>query len=95
MEVLAALNPVVIIDESHNFRSNLRTETLRDINPSFILELTATPRETSNVNSETFDKIKDNLVEMGIPAEQIKIKTAGKDELKGIDLMSRDCPMQL
>ncbi len=94
MEVLAALNPVVIIDESHNFRSNLRTETLRDINPSFILELTATPRETSNVNSETFDKIKDNLVEMGIPAEQIKIKTAGKDELKGIDLMSRDCPVR-
>lgn len=164
MEVLAALNPVVIIDESHNFRSNLRTETLRDINPSFILELTATPRETSNVisfvdakqlkdehmvklpvivynqrnktdlmlnaiqlrnnleqqaieaeqkvgkyirpivlfqaqprtsdDSETFDKIKDNLVEMGIPAEQIKIKTAGKDELKGIDLMSRDCPVR-
>lgn len=51
MDVLAVLNPVVIIDESHNFRSNLRTETLRDINPSFILELTATPRETSNVIS--------------------------------------------
>lgn len=161
MDVLASLNPVVIIDESHNFRSNLRTETLRDINPSFILELTATPRETSNVisfvdakqlkdehmvklpvivynqrnktdlilnaiqlrnnleqqaieteqkggkyirpivlfqaqprtsdDSETFDKIKENLVEMGIPVEQIKIKTAGKDELKGINLMSRDC----
>lgn len=164
MDVLAALNPVVIIDESHNFRSNLRTETLRDINPSFILELTATPRETSNVisfvdakqlkdehmvklpvivynqrnktdlilnaiqlrdnleqqamekerkggkyirpivlfqaqprtsdDSETFDKIKDNLVEMGIEAEQIKIKTAEKDELKGIDLMSRDCTVR-
>ena len=53
----------------------------------------AQPRTSDD--SETFDKIKDNLVEMGIPAEQIKIKTAGKDELKGIDLMSRDCPMQL
>lgn len=164
MDVLASLNPVVIIDESHNFRSNLRTETLRDINPSFILELTATPRDTSNVisfvdarqlkdehmvklpvivynqrnktdlilnairlrdnlerkadeaerlggryirpivlfqaqprtsdDSETFEKIKHNLVEIGIPAEQIKIKTASKDELKGIDLMSRDCKVR-
>lgn len=164
MDVLASLNPVVIIDESHNFRSDLRVETLRDINPSFILELTATPREKSNVisfvdakqlkdehmvklpvivynqrnktdlmlnaiqlrnnleqlaaeaetrggkyirpivlfqaqprtsdDSQTFDKIKADLVEMGISEEQIKIKTAGKDELKGINMMNRECPVR-
>ena len=164
IEVLASLNPVVIIDESHNFRSELRVDTLRDLNPSFILELTATPRESANVisfidakqlkdehmvklpvivynqrnktdlmlnaiqlrnnlenhakeaesrggkyirpivlfqaqprtsdDSETFDKIKETLVDIGIPEEQIKIKTAGKDELKGVDLMSRDCPVR-
>ena len=30
----------------------------------------------------TFDKIKNNLIGFGIPEEQIKIKTANKDELK-------------
>ena len=164
MEVLASLNPVVIIDESHNFCSDLRMETLQKLNPMFILELTATPRESSNIisfvdakqlkdehmvklpvivynqrdkteliinaiqlrnnlerqaneaelrggryirpivlfqaqpktadDSETFDKIKAELVRIGIPAEQIKIKTAERNELKGIDLMSRDCPVR-
>lgn len=31
---------------------------------------------------------------MGIPSEQIKIKTADKDELQGVDLMARDCPVR-
>lgn len=164
MNVLASLNPVVVIDESHNFRSDLRVETLRDINPSFILELTATPRPSSNIisfvdakqlkdehmvklpvivynqrnktdlilnaiqlrdnlermaveaeqrggryirpivlfqaqsrtsdDSETFDKIKESLIAIGIPENQIKIKTADKDELKNTDLMSRDCEVR-
>jgi type III restriction enzyme, res subunit family len=42
----------------------------------------------------TFDKIKNNLISFGIPEEQIKIKTANKDELKGIDLMSRACEVR-
>lgn len=48
---IAMLNPVTIIDESHNFTSELRVDTLRNIHPSFIFDLTATPRENSNIIS--------------------------------------------
>lgn len=164
IQVLSYLNPVVIIDESHNFEAPLRVEVQNAINPRFILELTATPRKKSNIisfvdaiklkeanmvklpvivynhrttndvltnainlqrslekkaieqeknggyyirpivlfqaqpktdtDSETFDKIKAKLIQIGIPEEQIKIKTAQKDEIKRMDLMSRDCPVR-
>ena len=51
IQVIAHLNPVMIIDESHNFEGNLRVDTLTNINPSFVLNLTATPREKSNIIS--------------------------------------------
>ena len=146
IQVLLYLNPVVIIDESHNFEANLRVDMLRAINPCFILDLTATPRKKSNIisfvdamklkqanmvklpvivynhrstsdvissaiqmqrsleqkavameaegdryirpivlfqaqpkaddDNITFDKIKSKLIEIGIPEDQIKIKTA-------------------
>lgn len=164
IQVIAQQNPVVIVDESHNFRTNLRDEMLANLNPRFILELTATPRDKSNIvsfvdamqlkkenmvklpvivenrnsprdvisaavrmrnsleklakeneanggryirpivlfqaqpktdeDNVTFDKIKRQLIDVGIPENQIKIKTAIKDELKGIDLMSRDCEVR-
>ena len=164
IQVIAQQNPVVIVDESHNFRTNLRDEMLTNLNPRFILELTATPRDKSNIvsfvdamqlkkenmvklpvivenrnsprdvlsaairmrnsleklakeneanggryirpivlfqaqpktdeDNVTFDKIKQQLIDVGIPENQIKIKTANKDELKGIDLMSRDCEVR-
>ena len=164
IQVLSYLNPVVIIDESHNFEANLRVDMLKSINPCFILDLTATPRQKSNIisfvdaiklkganmvklpvivynhrstndvissaiqmqrsleqkavameaeggryirpivlfqaqpktdnDNITFDKIKSKLIEIGIPDDQIKIKTANKDEIKNIDLLSRDCPVR-
>lgn len=164
IQVLSYLNPVVIIDESHNFEADLRVDMLKAINPCFILDLTATPRKKSNIISFvdamklkranmvklpvivynhrstsdvvtsainmqrsleqkavameaaggryirpivlfqaqpktadgniTFDKIKRQLIETGIPEEQIKIKTADKDEIKNTDLLSRDCPVR-
>lgn len=164
IQVLSYLNPVVIIDESHNFEANLRVDMLNDINPCFIMDLTATPRKKSNIisfvdaiklkranmvklpvivynhrstndviikainlqkrlenkaieqeseggryirpivlfqaqprtndDNVTFEKIKQNLIEIGIPEEQIKIKTADRDEIKSIDLMSRNCPVR-
>lgn len=164
IQVIAQQNPVVIVDESHNFRTNLRDEMLANLNPRFILELTATPRDKSNIvsfvdamqlkkenmvklpvivenrnsprdvlsaairmrnsleklakeneanggryirpivlfqaqpktdeDNVTFDKIKQQLIDVGIPENQIKIKTANKDELKGIDLMSCDCEVR-
>jgi len=49
--------------------------------------------KTDNDNI-TFDKIKSKLIEIGIPEDQIKIKTANKDEIKNIDLLSHDCPVR-
>ena len=164
IQVLSYLNPVVIIDESHNFEANLRVDMLKAINPCFILDLTATPRNKSNIisfvdaiklkranmvklpvivynhrstndvvssaiqmqrsleqkalameaeggryirpivlfqaqpktddDNITFDKIKNKLIEIGIPKDKIKIKTANKDEIKNTDLLSRDCQVR-
>lgn len=164
IQVIAQLNPVIIIDESHNFEADLRVDLLNIINPCFILDLTATPRNKSNIisfvdaiklkqanmvklpvivynhkstndvivsaiqlqrrleqkankqeveggrhirpivlfqaqpktdnDNVTFDKIKRELIEIGIPEKQIKIKTATKDEIKNINLMNRDCEVR-
>lgn len=165
LQVIAQLNPVMVIDESHNFESSeLRIDLKKEINPSFIFNLTATPKENSNIISFvdamqlkvenmvklpiivynhktttdvianaitlqhsleckakqhqkqggkyirpivlfqaqpklsdyniTFDKIKEKLIEGGIPEEQVKIKTANKDEIKNIDLMSDSCEVR-
>ena len=160
MQVVRQMNPVVVVDESHNAKSELSIAMLKNLNPSFVLSMTATPTERSNiisyanarelkrenmvklpvivynrpdrasvihdavklrgvlekkakVNNEyirpivlfqaqpknsddaaTFDTIKAKLVNMGIPAEEIAIKTANKDELKTIDLMAKSCPIR-
>lgn len=164
MNLLYHLNPVVIVDESHNFEADLRVDMLKSINPRFILDLTATPKAKSNIisfvdayklklenmvklpvivynmvetsdvlasairlqerleeraiaheqhggryirpivllqaqpktndDNETFDRIKENLILMGIPESRIRIKTAEIDEIKNEDLMSKDCPVR-
>lgn len=165
LQVIAQLNPVMVIDESHNFESSeLRIDLKKEINPSFIFNLTATPKENSNIisfvdamqlkvenmvklpvivynhktttdvianaitlqrslenkakkqqeqggkyirpivlfqaqpkiadDNITFEKIKEKLIEGGIPEEQVKIKTANKDEIKNIDLMSDTCEVR-
>ncbi len=164
INVIRRLRPVVVVDESHNAESQLSVEMLKNLNPDFILDLTATPRNNSNIisfidalalkkqhmvklpvivanrsgkgeviesalilrrqledlarqeevaggkhirpivlfqaqprtddDNTTFEKIREKLVGLKIPAEQIKIKTADINELKGVDLMSRDCPVR-
>lgn len=164
INVFHALNPVVIVDESHNAKSELSLEMLANLNPAFVLELTATPRTSSNIisftdamalkqrhmvklpvivrklddrekviahaidlqgrleaealaeqkaggvyirpivlvqaepknkeDSQTFERIHADLMERGIPAEEIRLKTANKDELKGVDLNAHDCPVR-
>lgn len=164
INVIRRLKPIVIVDESHNAETALSVEMLKNLNPHFIFDLTATPRNNSNIISyvdamalkkqhmvklpvivanrtsrheaiegalilrqkletialdeqakggkyirpivllqaeartgddkTTFEKTKAKLVELGIPIEQIKIKTADINELKGVDLMSRDCPVR-
>lgn len=51
IQVINQLSPVVIVDESHNAKSNLSIEMQKNLNPSFVLDLTATPKENSNVIS--------------------------------------------
>lgn len=164
INVIRSLNPVVVVDESHNAESDLSVDMLKNLNPSFILDLTATPKNNSNIvslvpaielkkenmvklpvivynnhdktevinnalhlqrklellakkqeeeggkyirpivlfqaqpktndDNTTFEKLKEQLLALGIPEEQIKIKTANIDELKGIDLMSRECEVR-
>jgi type III restriction enzyme len=164
INVIRRLRPVVVVDESHNAESNLSVEMLKNLNPDLIFDLTATPRNNSNIisyvdalalkkqhmvklpvivanrssraeviesalilrrqlediakqeeaaggkhirpivlfqaqprtddDNTTFEKIRDKLVELKIPAEQIKIKTAEINELKGVDLMRRDCEVR-
>ena len=169
--VIKYLNPLVVVDESHNAESDLSVDMLKELNPCFILDLTATPRNNSNIvsfidalelkrenmvklpvivynhqdktevinsslqlqkrlelqaieeekkggkyirpivlfqaqpkNGKDFSneeeeksnvqKLKEKLIELKIPESQIKIKTANINEIKGIDLMSRDCEVR-
>lgn len=158
------LNPVVIVDESHHATSSLSREMLTILNPSFILDLTATPTESANIISyvsaselklehmvklpvvaynrtskeevitdaidlrcslekianevqkqggryirpivlfqaeprhkedvTSFEKLREKLIAAGIPKEEIAIKTAQKDELKNVNLLSEECPIR-
>ncbi len=161
IRVLQAVHPLVIVDESHNAVSKLSEQMLNDLQPSLVIDLTATPKPNSNIicftdalelkrnnmvklpvvvynhtnkqqvinsalhlqhqleqtaqneknyirpivlfqaesksgkeDRDTFEKVKQQLIDLRIPEEQIKIKTAEIDELKGIDLMSPDCQVR-
>lgn len=57
--------PFVIVDEAHNARQPLAFETLKRLNPSGILELTATPntkRETVTYEGETVENPPSNVL---------------------------------
>ena len=161
IQVLRQLCPVTIVDESHNACSDLSIEMLNRLNPSFVLDLTATPRKNSNIicyvdarklksehmvklpvivynrasrqsviedaiqlrrsiekqakeqesaggeyirpivlfqaqpnlkgkETETYQKIKQTLVDMGIPEEEIGIKTSEVDDISKANLMSKE-----
>lgn len=47
IQVLRHLEPVIVVDESHNAESKLSVEMLNNLNPSFVLDLTATPGRTA------------------------------------------------
>lgn len=51
IQVFNQLSPVVIVDESHHTTGELSIEMLKNLNPSFILDLMATPRKNSNIIS--------------------------------------------
>ena len=68
VQVINQLSPVVIVDESHNAGSDLSIEMLENINPSFILDLTATPKKNSNIISyvDAAALKKDNMVKLPV-----------------------------
>jgi type III restriction enzyme len=164
IQAIRYLNPVVIVDESHHAKTTLSEDMLKNFNPCFILNLTATPKPKSNIislvsalrlkmenmvklpvivcnhksqtdvftdaikfrahleaeakrekkqsgryirpivlfqaqpknneDSETFEKIKRAILDIGIDGDQIAIKTSGRNELKGVDLLSPRCPIR-
>ena len=164
LQIINQLSPLVIVDESHHARSTLSRKMLKDFNPCFVLDLTATPTKDSNIiafvdavqlkrenmvklpvvvynrssqqevvadaidlrnhleqqavieekdggsyirpivlfqaqpkgkeDSTTFEKLRTKLVEAGIPSGEIAIKTADVNELKGIDLLDRECQIR-
>lgn len=164
ISALAGTNPIVIVDESHHAKSKLSLDMLRNLNPRFVLELTATPGKGANViaqatarqlkreemvklpvvvyrrpdkrttiadavtlqrrlekiaaedekktgryirpivlfqaerrgteGAETYQRLKEKLVEGGIPEEEIAVRTGDVDEIGGADLMSRECPIR-
>lgn len=44
-QIINQLSPLVIVDESHHARSDLSLEMLKNFNPCFVLDLTATPKK--------------------------------------------------
>jgi len=168
---LRLLRPIIIIDEGHKAYSEIAQKTIRDFNPSIIVELSATPPKNSNIlvnisgqelNHEEMIKLdlhitnkasvdwknamlaavekrsflekkakeyeantgeyirpicliqvertgkeqrgtkyihaedmKEYLIKQcGILEEEIAIKTSEKDDIEGVDLLSKDCPIR-
>ncbi len=77
MHILHTLNPVVIVDESHNATTDLSIEMLQNLNPSFILDLTATPRKNSNIISyvSALELKKHNMVKLPVLVHNMQDKT--------------------
>ena len=68
INVIRSLNPVLVVDESHNAETELSIEMLKNLNPRFILDLTATPRKNSNIISfvDAMELKKENMVKLPI-----------------------------
>ena len=47
--VIRLENPLIVIDEGHKTKTELSVIFLKDLNPSFVIEYTATPRAESNI----------------------------------------------
>jgi superfamily II DNA or RNA helicase len=160
--VIRLNNPLIVIDEGHRTQTHLSVDFLKELNPAFIIEYTATPRSGSNIlvnigagelkeeqmvkipivlesanqweqalqrglhqreelekivkknkgeyirpialiqaqpNSKTqknvtVEQVKEFLLKLKIAEEEIAIKTSEKNELEGVDLFSKKCPVR-
>lgn len=80
---LKILRPVIIIDEGHKAMSNLALETINSFNPSFILELSATPKNTSNIliNVRGVDLKQEQMIKLPINVFSSKEESNWKQTL--------------
>lgn len=77
INVIRSLTPVVVVDESHNAESDLSVEMLRNLNPSFVLDLTATPKKNANIVSfvPAISLKKEHMVKLPVIAYNHKEKS--------------------
>lgn len=77
INVIRSLTPVVVVDESHNAESELSVEMLRNLNPSFVLDLTATPKKNANIVSfvSAIELKKEQMVKLPVIAYNHKDKS--------------------
>lgn len=69
--VVRMSNPLIVIDEGHKTKTELSINFLNELNPSFIIEYTATPRPGSNVlvDISPADLKKEEMVKIPIVLE--------------------------
>jgi len=88
IQIIRRLCPVVIVDESHHATSALSREMLANFNPSFILELTATPKPTSNIISYVDANALKHAEMIKLPV--IVYNRRSKEEVIGQAIATRD-----
>ena len=68
LQIIRQMNPVVVVDESHNAKSELSIAMLKNLNPSFVLSMTATPTKRSNIISyvNARELKKENMVKLPV-----------------------------
>ncbi len=66
--VIKLHNPLLIVDEGHNIQTELSFDMIKGLNPSFVLEFTATPKGQSNVlvNISAKELKKEKMIKMPI-----------------------------
>jgi len=69
--VIKIYNPLIVIDEGHRTKTKISIDFLKDLNPSFMIEYTATPREGSNllVNVHSRELKKEQMVKIPLVLE--------------------------
>lgn len=85
IQALRHLEPIAVVDESHNAQSKLSVEMLGNLNPSFILDLTATPRKNSNIISyvDARELKKENMVKLPVVVyNRDNVKDVLRDAIK-------------
>lgn len=69
--VIRLNSPLIVIDEGHRTQTQLSIDFIKELNPSFIIEYTATPRSGSNilVNISAADLKEEQMVKIPIVLE--------------------------